>query len=126
MVVRVDLSNPGFLAPYKLFGSRGALVNVRGNPAKKRNEQGDTAGIDVPYAPEAPFLVHHITRSYEDCKRKDVGINIDKIIGDIKCLRIFVVFFKRQWDEVFTRLATTRDQTDTNSDAKLMRRCTRA
>ena len=71
VVVRVDLSNSGFLVPHKLFASRGALVNVRGNPSKKRNQQGDSAGIDVPYAPEAPFLVHHITRSYEDCKWKD-------------------------------------------------------
>lgn len=71
ITVNVGGSISGVLLAHKLTASRGRLVNVDGVPSRVQQASGDYLGLDVPFTSREPFLIHHITRSYEDCKWKD-------------------------------------------------------
>ena len=70
MIVRAEKSETGVILGHKLSRSSGPLVNIAGAHGKKLRS-GEWMGLDVESVAEAPFLIHHITRSYEECKEKD-------------------------------------------------------
>lgn len=71
VTVNVNASVTGVLLGHKMVAGKGPLVNVEGVPATETLLNGDSNGSAVPFSEWFPFLIHHITRSYEECKWKD-------------------------------------------------------